>query len=400
MNTIIINKILMHMLDFEHRKIYHSTSFVDLNETNLDYYHKKLEKALYASTIKELTVGSMHELILRSDKMIESDEQFIKQAHDLTDQLYKLGTVIEEMPNSNVLFVDCIKDGQKFIAILKLNYRTIPMSVVEDGLVRITKQQVLPMAGSAVDEAILINIDTKQLYLIEKKYTIDGKSDFYLNPQWIKGEEKLTDKQKFNTMKKVIRLVRITKQQVLPMAGSAVDEAILINIDTKQLYLIEKKYTIDGKSDFYLNPQWIKGEEKLTDKQKFNTMKKVIRKLDDVYNVSDGKALPLMKQEIQDKVVAHQPIKPIEIAKKVLEHDYQAQEESELMLKDLGIGEEDFIQTVASSAMDTCKLVLDEDIEVSLPIDEYLHGHKLEKRKEADGTYSVVFKDISEVIVK
>ena len=68
MNTIIINKILMHMLDFEHRKIYHSTSFVDLNETNLDYYHKKLEKALYASTIKELTVGSMHELILRSDR--------------------------------------------------------------------------------------------------------------------------------------------------------------------------------------------------------------------------------------------------------------------------------------------------------------------------------------------
>lgn len=328
MNTIIINKILMHMLDFEHRKIFHSTAFVDLNETNLDYYHKKLEKALYASTIKELTVGSMHELILRTDKMIESDEEFIKQAHDLTDQLYKLGAVIEEMPNSNVLFVDCIKDGQKFIAILKLNYRTIPMSVVEDGLVRITKQQVLPMAGAAVDEAILVNVDTKQLYLIEKKYTIDGKSDFYLNPQWIKGEEKLTDK------------------------------------------------------------------------QKFNTMKKVIRKMDDIYNVSDGKALPLMKQEIQDKVVTHQPIKPIEIAKKVLEQDYQAQEESELMLKDLGIGEEDFIQTVASSSMDTCKLVLDDDIEVSLPIEEYLNGRKLEKRKEADGTYSIVFKEINEVIVK
>ena len=316
------------MLDFEHRKIYHSTSFVDLNETNLDYYHKKLEKALYASTIKELTVGSMHELILRSDQMIQSDEEFIKQAHDLTDRLYQLGAVIQDMPNCNVLFVDCIKDGQKFIAILKLNYRMIPMSVVEEGIVRITKQQVLPMAGSAVDEAILINVDTKQLYLIEKKYMIDGKNDFYLNPQWIKGEEKLTDK------------------------------------------------------------------------QKFNTMKKVIRKMDDMYNVSDGKALPLMKQEIQEKVDTHQPIKPIEIAKKVLEQDYQAQEESELMLKDLGIGDEDFIQTLAVSSMDTCKLVLDDDIEVSLPIEDYLSGQKIEKRKESDGTYSIVFKEINEVIVK
>lgn len=328
MNTIIINKILMHMLDFEHRKIFHSTEFVDLNETSIDYYHKKLEKTLSSPTMKELIVGSMHELILRSDKMLESDEEFIKQAHDLTDQLYKLGSVIEEMPNCNVLFVDCIKDGEKYIVVLKLNYRIIPMSIVEEGLVRITKQQVLPTAGSTVDEAIIINTDTKQLYLIEKKYMIDGKNDFYLNPQWIKGEEQLTDK------------------------------------------------------------------------QKLNTMKKVIRKMDDIYNVNDGKALPLMKQEINEKMEMHQPVKPLEIVKKVLEKDYQAQEESELMLKDMGIGEQDKIQSISTASMDKCKLVLDDEIEVSLPIDEYLEGNHIEKRKEEDGTYSIIFKNINEVIVK
>lgn len=328
MNTIIINKILMHMLDFEHRKIFHSTEFVDLNETSIDYYHKKLEKTLYSPTMKELTVGSMHELMLRSDKMIESNEEFIKQAHDITDQLYKLGAVIEEMPNCNVLFVDCIKDGQKHIVVLKLNYRSIPMSVVEEGIVRITKQQVLPTAGSTVDEAIIINIDTKQLYLIEKKYMIDGKNDYYLNPQWIKGEEQLTDK------------------------------------------------------------------------QKFNTMKKVIRKMDDIYNVNDGKALPLMKQEINERMETRQPVKPLEIVKKVLEKDYQAQEESELMLKDMGIGEEDKIQSISTASMDKCKLVLDDEIEVSLPIDEYLEGSHLEKRKEDDGTYSIILKNINEIQVK
>ncbi len=328
MNTIIINKILMHMLDFEHRKIFHSTAFVDLNETTIDYYHKKLEKALKSPTMKELIVGSMHELMLRSERMLENEDNFMKQAHDLTDQLYQLGAVIEEMPNCNVLFVDCIKDGEKHIVILKLNYRTIPMSIVEEGIVRITKQQVLPTAGVTVDEAIIINMDTKQLYLIEKKYMIDGKNDYYLNPQWIKGEEQLTDK------------------------------------------------------------------------QKFNTMKKVIRKMDDIYNVNDGKALPLMKQEINEKIETHQPVKPLEIVKKVLEKDYQAQEESELMLKDLGISEEDKIQSISTTSMDMCKLVLDDEIEVSLPIDEYLQGSHLEKRKEEDGTYSIILKDIKEVIIK
>jgi len=328
MNTIIINKILMHMLDFEHRKIFRSTDFVDLNETSIDYYHKKIEKALNSPVMKELTVGSLHEMMLRSDKMIESQEEFMKQAQEITEKLFALGSVIEEMPNSNVLFVDCYKDGERYIAILKLNYRYIPVSVVEEGIVRITKHQVLPTMGAAVDEAIIVNCDQKKLFLIEKKFMIDGKGDFYLNPQWIKGEEKLTDK------------------------------------------------------------------------QKFSTMKKVIKKMDDIYNVNDGKALPLMKQEIQEKVETNQEIKPLEIVKKVLEKDYQAQEESETMMKDLGINEEDQIKSISMASMDKCKLVLDEDIEVSLPIEEYLSGTHLEKRKEEDGSYSILIKDISEIIVK
>lgn len=326
MNTIIINKILMHMLDFEHRKIYYSSQFVDMNETSIDYYRKKVEKTLASPTMKELTVGSMHEMMLRSDKMIESDEEWIKQSHDICEKLFELGSVIEEMPNCNVLFVDCYHNGEKFILIMKLNYRMIPVSVIEENNVRITKQQVLPMQGSAVDEAIIINMETKQLFLIEKKYMIDGKNDFYLNPQWIKGEEKLTDK------------------------------------------------------------------------QKLSTMKKVIRKLDDIYQVNDGKALPLMKQEINERVEMNEPIKPLDIVKKVLERDYQAQEESELMMKDLGIDENDQIKSV--STMDKCKLVLDDAIEISLPVEEYLEGEHLVKQKEEDGSYSVVLKGIQEIIVK
>ena len=318
----------MHMLDFEYRKIYHSTDFVDMNETSIDYYRKKVEKALNSPSLKELTVGSLHEMMLRSEKMIESQEEFIKQAHEMTDKLFALGSVIEEMPNSNVLFVDCYKNGERYVGALKLNYRYIPMSVIDENNIRITKKQVLPTMGSPVDEAIIVNVDAKKLFLIEKKYNIDGKLDFYLNAQWIKGEEKLTDK------------------------------------------------------------------------QKISTMKKVVRKMDDIYNVNDGKALPLMKHEIQEKIDTNQPVKPLEIVKKVLEKDGQAQEESEIMMKDLGIGEEDQIESLSLTAMDKCKLVLDDEIEISLPIEEYLSGDKVEKVKQEDGTYSILLKDVSEVIVK
>ncbi len=328
MNTIIINKILMHMLDFEHRKIFESLEFVELNETSIDYYRKKVEKTLTSSSMKELTVGSLHELMLRSEKMVESNEEFIKQAKDITNKLYSLGSTIGDMPNCNVMFVDCYKDGERVLAVIKVNYRRIPMSVVEDGIVRITTKQVLPTMGAKIDEAIIINYDKKQLFLIEKKFDIDGKSDYYLNPQWIKGEEKLTDT------------------------------------------------------------------------QKISTMKKVIKRMDDLYHVNDGKALPLMKQEIQERIDTHESIKPLEIVKKVLEKDYQAQEESVLLMKEMGIDENDMIQSLSISSLDKCKLVLDNDIELVLPVDEYLNGTHIEKIKQEDGTYSIIVKDISEVIVK
>lgn len=315
------------MLDFEHKHIYYSDKFVDLNESNLEYYKKKVEKALYSSSSKELTVGSLHELILRANKMVESEDEFILQAKEITDKLYTLGAVIEDMPNCNVLVVDCYRDGERYIAVLKLNYRYIPFSIVEEGSVRIINKQVLPTAGSAVSEAIIINIDQGQLSIIEKKYMIDGRNDYYLNNQWIKGEEKLTDK------------------------------------------------------------------------EKFNTMKKVINKMDDMYHVNDIEALPLMKQELVSRLENHLPIRPLDITKKVLERDYQAQEESELMLKDMGIGEDDEIYTLGGT-LDKCKLVLDTDIEVNVLIDDYISGENIKKEVQSDGTINIILKNINEIKIR
>lgn len=315
------------MLDFEHKHIYYSDSFVDLNESNLEYYKKKVEKALYSASLKELTVGSLHEFVLRTNKMIESDEEFIIQAKEITDKLYTLGSVIEDMPNCNVLIVDCYKDGERIIAILKLNYHYVPFSVVEEGNVRIINKQVLPTAGSAVSEAIVMNVDQSQLSIIEKKYMIDGRNDYYLNAQWIKGEEKLTDK------------------------------------------------------------------------EKYNTMKKVVNKMDDIYHVNEIEALPLMKQEVVTLMENHLPIKPMSIVKKVLERDYQAQEESEIMLKDMGIDENDEIYALAGS-MDKCKLVLDTDIEINVLIDDYINGENIKKEMQSDGTYQIILKNINDIKIR
>ena len=124
-----------------------------------------------------------------------------------------------------------------------------------------------------------------------------------------------------------IRSIRFINQQILPNKTTAVEEAIIINVEDNILSIIEKRYMIDGKPGYYLNEQYIKGEPKLTDKQKMSIVNKVVKKVDSEYNVVEGDPLPLVKKELVDLVMDHRPVKPMELAKKVMGNDYNATEE-------------------------------------------------------------------------
>ena len=275
MNTTIIDKILIHMLDMEHSQIIYSDQFIDLIEGTTEYYDKKIEKCLTNTTIKELVVGSEHHLLQAARNMIIDDEQFIVESKKIAQDLFAVSKYVEEMPNSNLMFVECKVDGEKMILIMKLNYKVTPISIVEE---------------------------------------VDGK-----------------------------RFIKFVNRQSLPPKTSAVEEAIIINVDKNTVSLIEKRFQIDGKPGYYLNEQYIKGEPKLTDKQKMSIVNKVVKKVDSEYNVFEGDPTAMVKKEMIDLVMEHLPLKPMEIAKKVMGDDYNAQEEVETIMRDLGIEEDDEI---------------------------------------------------------
>ena len=58
MNTTIIDKILIHMLDMEHSQIIYSDQFIDLIEGTTEYYDKKIEKAINGDKIYSITISS------------------------------------------------------------------------------------------------------------------------------------------------------------------------------------------------------------------------------------------------------------------------------------------------------------------------------------------------------
>ena len=159
---------------------------------------------------------------------------------------------------------------------------------------------------------------------------------------------------------------------------------------------------IDGKPGYYLNEQYIKGEPKLTDKQKMSIVNKVVKKVDSQYNVIDGDPLPVVKKELVDLVMEHRPVKPLELAKKVMGDDYNASEEVETIMKDLGIEEDDEIVNVPISLdrMSRCKLVLDDDRIIELNVEDYLDGIDIEKEIDENGKTKIILKNIQDIVVK
>ena len=196
--------------------------------------------------------------------------------------------------------------------------------------------------------------------------------------------------------------IRFVNQQILPNKTTAVEEAIIINVEDSILSIIEKRFMIDGKPGYYLNDQYIKGEPKLSDKQKMSIVNKVVKKVDSEYAVFEGDPLPVVKKELAQLVMEHRPIKPMELAKKVVESDYNATQEVETIMRDLGIEEDDEIVNVPVSIdrMSRCKLVLDDDRVIELSVDDYLEGVDISREMDERGLTRIILKNIKDVVVK
>ena len=292
MNTTIIDKILIHMLDMEHSQIIYSDQFIDLIEGTTEYYDKKIEKCLTNTTIKELIVGSEHHLLQAARNMIIDDEQFIVESKKIAQDLFAVSKYVEEMPNSNLMFVECKVDGEKMILIMKLNYKVTPISIVEE---------------------------------------VDGK-----------------------------RFIKFVNRQSLPPKTSAVEEAIIINVDKNTVSLIEKRFQIDGKPGYYLNEQYIKGEPKLTDKQKMSIVNKVVKKVDSEYNVFEGDPTAMVKKE--DDEIVNVPL--------------------------------------SLDRMSRCKLVLDDDRIIELNVEDYLNHENITTETDMSGYSTITLNNIKDIKIK
>ena len=92
----------------------------------------------------------------------------------------------------------------------------------------------------------------------------------------------------------------------------------------------------------------------------------------------------------------------MEIAKKVMGDDYNAKEEVETIMRDLGIEEDDEIVNVPLSLdrMSRCKLVLDDDRIIELNVEDYLNHENITTETDMSGYSTITLNNIKDIKIK
>lgn len=193
------------------------------------------------------------------------------------------------------------------------------------------------------------------------------------------------------------RLNRVVKQSTtLPNINQKIDEFFIIDLEDYSIFLKEKKYEINGEKEHYLSKYLLKSIDVLSEKGKIDIVNKVSKKIVKDYYDDDVVKLAEIKTAMVESVEQTNAVDVDYIKTQVFKNNIDIQNlyEEEIEKKGLVDKTINVDENLIKKIPKTQKLVLDNGIEIKLPI-EYLNGSDtVEFLNNADGTISVLLKNI------
>ncbi len=195
----------------------------------------------------------------------------------------------------------------------------------------------------------------------------------------------------------------VIKQKVtLPPETSKLSEAVLINLADYSIKLVEKKYEINGVKTNYLSQLFLQCQTELSQKAKLNIITKAVDQINRKYFEED------LDRQMETKAIIHQEyaeqgaINAGSLSEKIFrEHDEIKEEFTEKLEKyNLQAEEVKPQNRQTTKRFEKQYLTTDTGIEINIPMDQYNDKRNVEFITNADGTISVLIKNISHITSK
>lgn len=333
-------KVIVHILDS-------TVGLPVLSDTMLDYgsdFGDFLREHIYRvmATDDKKTCGFHKEESAVFQQLLllteETDEEFITVSQNIASQLYELMNQNIAIPQADFLVSVFETDTGKYLAMLKMDYKT--------------------------------------------SYTHQTQSDAFGNTN------------------EIIKFCAI-----LPTEAQKLSEAAIVNLSDYSISLIEKKYEVNGVKTNYFSKLFLNCSGSLSPKSQLAIVTKAIEHVQKKY-YNDSEQFEV---QMEAKQVIHSQLEengivdvPFVLDKVFKEKEEFKQEVNEKLEKYHIVADTQIEPQAESTARKYAKQYLSTDtgVEIKIPMEQYQDGEHIEFITNADGSISILIKNIGHITSK
>ncbi len=195
------------------------------------------------------------------------------------------------------------------------------------------------------------------------------------------------------------RPIKIT-QNNLPSAGSAPDEALIVNLQNYHYHLIEKRIKYNGAFLNYFSDNILKEKPTISAKKSIKEVEKTAQKIAENFNRDDFQFQTKVKSAIFSNLEEENAISPEKLADQLFDDNLTARLTFVDQLKEV-VPETISFKEIDSSRQlkkfENQKLSLSNGIELIVPNNVYEDAESVEFIQNDNGTYSILIKNIEDI---
>lgn len=179
-SLIIINKAVLHILDFNSGVTVFSDKELTIENSVETFLLKHIEKAYYDQNLK---LGTFYEDSVFKEKFnsyINEELNFIDFSRNIVEVMYNTISKSDKMESTDLLVCDLILDDERFLALFKCNNRIgfIHQVIQTDEGIKndiINNFAIMPNLTQKIDEYAFISALSQTIKFVDKKSSIDGE---------------------------------------------------------------------------------------------------------------------------------------------------------------------------------------------------------------------------------
>ena len=434
-----INQVVLHLLDPGASEPVLSDRAMDMDADLYEYYTATLERAFASDEVKNCRF--LPDSAFAAE--MAQNQDFIDLSRRIAGVIFEQMLQYQAIPAGDLAVVDFTADGVPFYGVLKLNYRpgyTHHTELMGNGrFSSMVPQRTLLPGTPKADEAALIDRANGTVRLIEKKFTLDDRKDFYLSTRVFGCTEALQEKAKLKAVCETAvaavkeaypepealddvppfdggtetavellgngRFSSMVPQRTLLPGTPKADEAALIDRANGTVRLIEKKFTMDDKKGYYLSTRVFGCTEALQEKAKLKAVCETAvaavkeaypepESLDDVPPF-DGGTETAVELLVRNQAVDNQ-ISVEDVRERIRENFPLAAPKFEEALAETGVQENDRVTVTPAriKKLESRSFKTESGIEIRIPAELCSSDDAVEFIHSATGGLSLLIKDV------